>query len=130
MNEQIIKGQWNEIKNELKAKWGKLTDDQLMELEGNGGALFGLLQKNYGYTKDQVKEQVNEYLAESKGQMRHFLQDVSAKFNGQFDEVACQMKHYSAKGCEVLKNNVQKNPLLALGVALTAGVLIGSWLRK
>jgi uncharacterized protein YjbJ (UPF0337 family) len=27
MNADILKGQWKEIKGEIKTKWGKLTDD-------------------------------------------------------------------------------------------------------
>ena len=34
MNAEILKGQWNEIKGDIKAKWGKLTDDDLTEIEG------------------------------------------------------------------------------------------------
>jgi hypothetical protein len=34
MNAEILKGQWKEIKGDIKAKWGKLTDDDLTEIEG------------------------------------------------------------------------------------------------
>jgi hypothetical protein len=35
MNEDRLKGKWNQIKGELKKKWGKLTDDDLMYGEGH-----------------------------------------------------------------------------------------------
>ena len=34
MNKDILKGQWKELKGEVKKKWGKLTDDDLLEIEG------------------------------------------------------------------------------------------------
>ena len=51
MNEDILKGKWKEIKGEVKQKWGKLTDDDLAQVEGKEEQLLGLLQKRYGYAK-------------------------------------------------------------------------------
>jgi uncharacterized protein YjbJ (UPF0337 family) len=59
MNADILKGQWKEIKGEAKQKWGKLTDDDLAQVEGKEEQLLGILQKRYGYTKEKAEE---EYL--------------------------------------------------------------------
>ena len=45
MNEDVLKGKWNEIKGAVKEKWGKLTDDDLTVVEGKKEKLLGLLQK-------------------------------------------------------------------------------------
>ena len=55
MNEDILKGKWLEIKGRVKEKWGKLTDNNLLEIEGKGGKLLGLLQKKYGYLRDKTE---------------------------------------------------------------------------
>jgi uncharacterized protein YjbJ (UPF0337 family) len=55
MNEDILKGKWLEIKGRVKEKWGKLTDNNLLEIEGKGEKLLGLLQKKYGYLRDKVE---------------------------------------------------------------------------
>ncbi|MFK2932537.1 CsbD family protein [Dyella agri] len=34
MNEDKIKGQWKQLHGKLKARWGKLTDDDLMVTDG------------------------------------------------------------------------------------------------
>jgi uncharacterized protein YjbJ (UPF0337 family) len=49
MNEDILEGEWKEIEGEVKQKWGKLTDDDLAQVEGKEEQLLGLLQKRYGY---------------------------------------------------------------------------------
>ena len=41
MNEDRLKGKWNQIKGELKKKWGKLTDDDLMYGEGHVDKMYG-----------------------------------------------------------------------------------------
>ena len=55
MNEDILKGKWQEIKGKVKEKWGKLTDNDLGEIEGKGEKLLGLLQKKYGYIRDKAE---------------------------------------------------------------------------
>lgn len=54
MNKEIFKGKWNEVKGQLKQKWGKLTDDDLTVIEGKHDEIYGRLQKHYGYSKDQI----------------------------------------------------------------------------
>jgi uncharacterized protein YjbJ (UPF0337 family) len=53
MNEDILKGKWQEMKGGVKEKWGKLTDNGLCEIEGKGEKLLGLIQKKYGYIRDK-----------------------------------------------------------------------------
>ncbi len=58
----MFKGQWKEIKGEIKSRWGKLTDDDLMEIEGNQEKFVGLLQKRYGYSRDEAEKEYKEFL--------------------------------------------------------------------
>lgn len=62
MNEDQIKGNWKQIKGQLKTKWGKLTDDDLTEAKGRMDNLVGKIQERYGQTKDDVLKEVNEFL--------------------------------------------------------------------
>lgn len=62
MNKDIFKGQWEEVKGKLRQVWGKLTDDDLQELKGNQEEIFGKLQKHYGYTKEEAKKEVEDFL--------------------------------------------------------------------
>jgi uncharacterized protein YjbJ (UPF0337 family) len=55
MNEDILKGKWLEIKGRVKEKWGRLTDNDLFEIEGKGEKLLGLLQKKYGCIRDKAE---------------------------------------------------------------------------
>ena len=62
MNEDILKGKWREIKGEVKRKWGKLTDDDLTEIEGQEEKLLGLLQNRYGYARDQAEKEYKKFI--------------------------------------------------------------------
>ncbi|AEA61026.1 MULTISPECIES: CsbD family protein [Burkholderia] len=61
MNEDKIKGQWKQLAGKLKAKWGKLTDDDLKVLDGNREYLAGRIQERYGIARDEVDKQLNDF---------------------------------------------------------------------
>jgi uncharacterized protein YjbJ (UPF0337 family) len=67
MKKDVLKGKWKEMKGAIKEKWGKLTDDDLTELEGKEEKLLGLLQKRYGYTEDKAKKEYNDFIDRYKG---------------------------------------------------------------
>jgi uncharacterized protein YjbJ (UPF0337 family) len=61
MNEDKIKGQWKQVAGKVKAKWGKLTDDDLKVAEGNSEYLAGKVQERYGIARDEAEKQVKEF---------------------------------------------------------------------
>ncbi|HWY94250.1 MAG TPA: CsbD family protein [Steroidobacteraceae bacterium] len=61
MNEDKIKGQWKQLAGKLKARWGKLTDDDLEVADGNSEYLAGKIQERYGVAKDEAQKQIKEF---------------------------------------------------------------------
>ena len=61
MNKAIMEGHWKQIKGAVKEKWGKLTDDELDQVEGNEEKLLGLLQTKYGYAKQEAKNELEKW---------------------------------------------------------------------
>lgn len=55
MNNDQFKGEWKQFKGELKKKWGKLTDDDLLEAEGDYDKFLGVIQKRYGDKKEELE---------------------------------------------------------------------------
>ena len=66
MKADFLKGQWKEIKGEIKAQWGTLTDNDLTEIEGNEEKLLGFLQKKYGYAKDKADQEYKNFIKRYK----------------------------------------------------------------
>ncbi len=62
MNNDIFKGHWHEIKGKLKEQWGKLTDDEITQINGSYEKFEGILQKKYGYQKDQSQKEIQTFL--------------------------------------------------------------------
>ena len=71
-----VEGNWKQFKGAAKEKWGKLTDDDLNVIEGrrerfcNLGAwcvqLEGKLQQRYGFAKDQIRKDVDDWFTTLK----------------------------------------------------------------
>lgn len=42
-------------------KWGKITDDELDEIDGDREKLLGRLQENYGMVRDDAEGMLKEF---------------------------------------------------------------------
>lgn len=62
MNEDRIKGQWKQLSGRVKARWGRLTNDDVRVEEGNAEYLIGKLQERYGLARDVAKKDVSDFI--------------------------------------------------------------------
>ncbi|MEY4528182.1 MAG: uncharacterized protein RL768_1901 [Nitrospirota bacterium] len=58
MNQEQFGQFWLQLKKPLKATWGKITDEDLLEIEGDVAKFGSVLQKRYG---DVQKEEVSTW---------------------------------------------------------------------
>lgn len=56
-----IEGKWDTLKGKFKEKWGKLTDDDLMQIKGNRDTLVGKMKTSYGIGKEEAERQIEEF---------------------------------------------------------------------
>jgi len=61
MNEDIIKGNWLQVKGEIKKQWGDLTDDSIDQIDGSREKLVGKIQESQGVARDEAEKQVEEW---------------------------------------------------------------------
>jgi uncharacterized protein YjbJ (UPF0337 family) len=61
MNNDRVAGNWKQIKGKVKEKWGKLTDDEIDQLEGKSDQLAGRLQERYGMQRDEAEREAREF---------------------------------------------------------------------
>ena len=66
MNWDQISGNWLELKGKVKAKWGKLTDDDLTTIGGKKDQLAGILQQRYGFAKEQAETELDAFTTSLK----------------------------------------------------------------
>ena len=57
-----IEGNWKQLTGKVKEQWGKLTDDDLVTIDGKREQLEGALQERYGIAKDEAKQHIDDWL--------------------------------------------------------------------
>jgi uncharacterized protein YjbJ (UPF0337 family) len=66
MNSDTLKGQWTQLKGQMRKQWGKLTDDEVDQIQGNAEILVGKLQERYGYSREQAEQELERWQTERK----------------------------------------------------------------
>jgi uncharacterized protein YjbJ (UPF0337 family) len=61
MNAEQLKGQWKQIRGEVRKQWGKLTDEDLDRIGGEIQKLSGKIQEKYGVAKEAAEEQIRKF---------------------------------------------------------------------
>jgi uncharacterized protein YjbJ (UPF0337 family) len=62
MNKDILKGKWMQMKGTVRTKWGKLTDDDVNQIQGDAEKFIGKLQERYGYGREQAEKELNDFM--------------------------------------------------------------------
>ena len=61
MNWDQAQGNWKQFSGKVKEKWGKLTDDALVEIAGKRDQLVGKIQQAYGIGQEEADRQVKDW---------------------------------------------------------------------
>jgi uncharacterized protein YjbJ (UPF0337 family) len=61
MNEDTLKGQWRQLRGEIKKQWNRLTDDDLDQIAGEREKLAGKIQERYGRAREAAHREVDNW---------------------------------------------------------------------
>jgi uncharacterized protein YjbJ (UPF0337 family) len=61
-----LKGRWKRRIGAAKIAWGKLTEDELLQIEGHEQKLSGLIQQRYAITRDEALRQVKAFFSKHR----------------------------------------------------------------
>lgn len=57
----MLRGDWNMLKGKIKENWGKLTDNDITQINGKREQLLGYIQKRYGYAKEKAEQEFKDW---------------------------------------------------------------------
>jgi len=63
INQDTIKGKWQEIRGEVQKAWGKLTSDELEKTKGDAKAIAGLVRQKYGEESAEFQKKYEAIVA-------------------------------------------------------------------
>ena len=70
INTDVLKGKWQQLKGEARIQWGRLTDDDLDQIQGNIEKLAGKLQERYGYAREEADREVEDFVRQNTAATR------------------------------------------------------------
>jgi uncharacterized protein YjbJ (UPF0337 family) len=73
MNKDILEGNWKQLKGHVREMWGRITDDELEQIEGHRERLSGMLQVRYGYTRQEAENAINDFLDRFEEKVKEHL---------------------------------------------------------
>ncbi len=67
MNRDIVRSKWAEMSGEIKEHWGKISDYDLTDVNGDPERLLELLHRRYGVSGRWAKEELDDFLGKYLG---------------------------------------------------------------
>jgi uncharacterized protein YjbJ (UPF0337 family) len=62
MTKDKLEGKWEDLKSQVKEKWGKITNDDLENIQGKKDQLVRKLRERYGFTHDKAKSEIEVFM--------------------------------------------------------------------
>ncbi len=62
VKDNVIGRKWEQVRDKINARWGKLTELDIDEIDGNHNRFITTLQARYGYAKEDAEDQIQRYL--------------------------------------------------------------------
>lgn len=128
INQQTLQGNWTEIQGKLKSKWGRLTDDDVKEFDGNIEQLMGRIQKKTGAARESVEqffEQFSSNGASAVSRASEAVRGYAQQATEAVQDTSQQALDSVREGYAEVENMVRQSPTKSLVYMFGAGVLTG-----
>lgn len=131
LNVQVLQGRWNQLKGELKKRWGQLSDDDLRWSEGNIDELIGRIQERTGEARDAIEKYLGQLASEGRSTVSSavesagaYAQEVSHRLRDRYSGLSEQAQ----EGYYTARDYISRNPMGWIAIAFGVGVLTGALL--
>ena len=137
MNQQILDGNWNEIKGKLREKWGQLTDSDLPQLQGGVEQLVGIIQRKTGDGRESIEKFLQQMYGGAASAMgtaaetvRDYAQHASESVQHTAKQAADQVRAGYDEAERFVRNRPGESLLVCFGLGLISGVMIALSMRS
>ena len=65
-NWEWVAAKWKKFHSKIKKAWNKLTDDELMEINGSREILAGKIQEKYNVSNEEANHQIDAWANQLK----------------------------------------------------------------
>jgi uncharacterized protein YjbJ (UPF0337 family) len=134
-----VEGNWKRVKGKVKETWGKLTDSDLTAIGGRREELEGKLQERYGYTKDRVRKEIDDWqrsiafdlnrtgdaTTDQIEAIRNDIQNLASTVSRIANEQLDRAQNKAVDAANQAEEVIRQNPLSAVAIAFGLGFVFG-----
>ncbi len=88
-----LKGDWGQLKEKIREKWGQVTENQLMQADGNVEKLVGMIQQKTGVARREIEE---------------FLEQATASASNLASPIAAAAQNYAQQASEAVSHGYEQ----------------------
>jgi len=128
INQQVLEGNWNEIKGKLRKRWGQLAEDDFSQFHGEVDKLVGTIQRKTGEGRETIENYLNELsgsAAAGVGQATQNVRQYTRRAAEGVQNTARQAAGQVRAGYIETERFVRDRPAESLAVCFGAGLLTG-----
>jgi uncharacterized protein YjbJ (UPF0337 family) len=133
VNEQVLSGNWNEVRGKLKQKWGALSDDELTRFEGNVDQLIGKIQRKTGESREAIEhylDQIASGVAAAASQVGEKLQGAAQSAMGTARHGYDALRERYGDAESLIQDRPAGSVAVAFGLGFAAGIGVMLLLRE
>jgi uncharacterized protein YjbJ (UPF0337 family) len=136
INEQTLRGNWNQIAGKIRKKWGEVTKDDLEKAQGDVDQLIGLIQRKTGEARGAIEEffdEMSEGTASAIGNaaenVRQYAHDASETVRDTARHAADSVREGYAQAEDMVRQRPTESVAVCFGAGMLLGVLLGLTIR-
>jgi uncharacterized protein YjbJ (UPF0337 family) len=137
VNTQVLQGQWNQVRGQLKKKWGQLTEDDLKFGNGNLDQLVGRIQNKTGEAREAIESFLDEMTSQGASAVSQAAESVknyagyaSDQVRDGYNRISDQLGRRYEASQDLIRENPARTVATAFGVGVVLGVVVGLALRS
>lgn len=128
MDTNQASGQWSELRQSLKDRWGQLTDEDLRAFENNMDHLVNTIQQKTGDAREEVARMVQSVFEQTMHQLERAVEatrDCSSGAAESVERTYDRVAENVRAGCHEAEGLVRQRPLESVAISFGAGILTG-----
>lgn len=132
VTQQQVLGNWRQIVGHVKSRWGELTDDELIQTEGDVEQLVGLIQQKTGESREEVEAYLDHIVdgRDIKETARHYMDEASDRLREQSEALSESFQAGYAEAEQMMQRHPLETVAVAFGAGLVGGVIVGLMIRR
>jgi uncharacterized protein YjbJ (UPF0337 family) len=133
---QTLEGNWNEIKGRIRQHWGKLTDNDLPQAQGNIDELVGIIQRRTGEAREAVEDYLESLsdrfgpsVASGTEAVRNYARQAAETVQQKARQVGDQVRGSYIEAERFVRDRPTQSMVACFGLGVVTGLVIGLVLR-